>query len=643
MHSFLLGALALWLISGPAASQGSGSPADGPWWGSVKCTIEVSEGSNQRSEAQTWTLSGAAPTVQGAMRIFPAMWSVTGQGAVIKNPRAPATQWTASVPNREVLLAAFVRASDGKLIFRQWSVRAEVAKAVTMSQSAMPAAAVNEWDFGWIETNESQANFSGVRTATAPAPPAQMSVGGPAPVPSCDWQFSRNDPNLPPPPATQTANTRPARRPLPPGVVLTPPTALPAPASVQAAYVGPHTVTLTWAAVTGAANYRIDGTGVAAGGITADANATSVTINNVPNGAGGWTVGALRGGQTTPEQTAGASLMVRELPAHAPAFLSKNNGAGNAALTLAHYTSACSMCIPGMTFADVAKDLGFPLTTLQGTSNWEGSDNFSWQDTYETRYSNDTVFAHSVRTSRCWPPAAGRTLCYANDSHHGLTVIVRQGASSWFMTFASKWPGSQVLENGGPGGDTEVTSDYKLTTGFNVDSEGEKHAPYACVACHGGRVNAGGPVTGATLLPLVLAGTIWYDKHADLLNKQILDTSPPASVVRYLYGVYGGNPQRVGATVNKDYVPAGWSNNQGLYRQVIRPYCISCHLNTPGGVDLSSEASAMQWRAQIVASVCDAHSMPHAEEPFKDFWTRDTGSVFLPGLLSAAFGGGDCH
>lgn len=35
------------------------------------------------------------------------------------------------------------------------------------------------------------------------------------------------------------------------------------------------------------------------------------------------------------------------------------------------------------------------------------------------------------------------------------------------------------------------------------------------------------------------------------------------------------------------------------------------------------------------ADVCGAHTMPHAEVPFKSFWLKNTGALYLPGLLAA--------
>ncbi len=34
--------------------------------------------------------------------------------------------------------------------------------------------------------------------------------------------------------------------------------------------------------------------------------------------------------------------------------------------------------------------------------------------------------------------------------------------------------------------------------------------------------------------------------------------------------------------------------------------------------------------------------MPHAEVPFKNFWLKDTGILYIPGLLAATLGKPSC-
>jgi hypothetical protein len=96
------------------------------------------------------------------------------------------------------------------------------------------------------------------------------------------------------------------------------------------------------------------------------------------------------------------------------------------------------------------------------------------------------------------------------------------------------------------------------------------------------------------------------------------------------------------AKATDDFVPSGWSAQAGLYRQVVRPYCASCHLAQQPAYSFSSWGNFQGNAALIQAAVCTSHSMPHAEVPFKEFWTKNTGALYLPGLLSASLGYPSC-
>jgi hypothetical protein len=47
-------------------------------------------------------------------------------------------------------------------------------------------------------------------------------------------------------------------------------------------------------------------------------------------------------------------------------------------------------------------------------------------------------------------------------------------------------------------------------------------------------------------------------------------------------------------------------------------------------------------KAAVRSSVCVARSMPHAETPFKRFWTSGSGTVSGPGWFAAALGFDSC-
>jgi hypothetical protein len=131
----------------------------------------------------------------------------------------------------------------------------------------------------------------------------------------------------------------------------------------------------------------------------------------------------------------------------------------------------------------------------------------------------------------------------------------------------------------------------------------------------------------------------WVEQHLiHPLNRVVAQNSSPA-IGRYLRWIYGND---LSAAPNLDAVPQGWAGQAGLYRQVIKPYCVMCHLTPNSTVDFSSFDNVVRDKQRIHAAVCTTRSMPHAEIPFKAFWTKDTGSIFLPGLLAVSLGYQSC-
>lgn len=199
-----------------AASQPS--PADGPWSGSVQCVLDVQLTTYTRQETQTWTLTGDAPTSDGDFRIYNATWTVTGQGSLKKaqGQHLITTTWTVNVPATPVKLAVFVRASDQKLIVRQWSSPAQVpgavvgTKRVTVNGQTGPATQVtapaSEWSFQWIDEDKDQTTLDGSKTTNAEALPADFFFSGAPTNATCTWQFTKGGGSPP---------QRPPREPVP--------------------------------------------------------------------------------------------------------------------------------------------------------------------------------------------------------------------------------------------------------------------------------------------------------------------------------------------------------------------------------------------------------------------------------------------
>ena len=185
---------------------------------------------------------------------------------------------------------------------------------------------------------------------------------------------------------------------------------------------------------------------------------------------------------------------------------------------------------------------------------------------------------------------------------------------------------------------------------FQFDGQGQKPVPHACLSCHGGRYDAStGMVQGASLLPLIPANLTFAsaqeaaaaEEPIRRLNQIILRSDPAPAIQEQLAALYGGAVGLPGARSNAVAVPPGWSQQAGLYRQVIAPYCGSCHFAQRGALNFATFAHLLQNKQAIQNSVCARFTMPHSQAGFTKFWTSG-GAVSLPGLLSTVLGFSNC-
>jgi hypothetical protein len=266
------------------------------------------------------------------------------------------------------------------------------------------------------------------------------------------------------------------------------------------------------------------------------------------------------------------------------------------------------------------------------------------------------------------PPAPGLfTVCYATahgippgqPGFNDLQTITHPGAGVGndfilSMMITKDATGSVFLVfSGADSYLTEWARDvhYTLSPTATLDTEGPKLVPFACLSCHGGKYN---PVTrkvdGASLLPLdpgLLAFASPGDQAAQeekirKINQVIQNSDPGSAVAAYIRGLYNGAFSQPGARAQPDYVPAGWAPQAGFYRSIVRPYCTTCHLAAPSQWNFASWGNFLSNAGLIRAAVCGAHTMPHSELQYKAFWTKDTGALYLPGLLATTLGFPSC-
>jgi hypothetical protein len=402
------------------------------------------------------------------------------------------------------------------------------------------------------------------------------------------------------------------------------------PTGFQATVTAPDTVTLRWNPAPGAVQYRLDGAALPPTGMYLQQ--TTAEISRVPPGAQGWQLTALYPGNFADYQNrSAASVVNRSLPDHRPSWLTKNNGAGTAADAAAHYLNfkACLNCNqPGMGLDMLLDDLGIRMPSAAygygpGVADVPAP----------AMYSNVTELGKS-RSTVC-PIYGARTVCWSVTEGRTVSLIVKDLDVMTFLQFES--------DNGPP---YVYGDNMRLTDRATFDSEGPKFVPHVCLSCHGGRYDPNTKkVVGASLLPLdpgLLQIAPGQEENVRKVNMAILLSGSTPTIANYITELYNGTPFTAGAQARLGFVPSAWAQEASIYMSIIKPHCVMCHLAAPSQINFASAGNFLRSKAGIHAAVCSGRSMPHAEVPFRAFWTADTGPIFLPGLLAVRLGYQSC-
>jgi len=198
------------------------------------------------------------------------------------------------------------------------------------------------------------------------------------------------------------------------------------------------------------------------------------------------------------------------------------------------------------------------------------------------------------------------------------------------------------------------TGAFQLSQTATLDDEGPKQVPQACIACHGGTWDPDTQtVTGASLLPFDIGrvelptatGFTRTDQEEPfrMLNWMVQitqgnRTDPTSPIVEWIDGTYANRVNYSGQTANDSFVPPGWSGDSALYRDVAKPYCLSCHSSFRDAVDFDTAGEFRSFGASIQSDVCNGRSMPHAGPTFEAFWQSGAADI----LSQALFGGAHC-
>lgn len=203
VRKMMLALSAFAIAFGCGSSVAQTSIADQPWSGWAQCQITV-QGPNSYNytETQTWSLAGSQPTVQGAIRIHPANWKVTGQGSFSKTSGAQtySAQWTTNATQSGAPIALFIRASDGMLVLKSWHSQLRALAAMTgtqtvsingivQSQSAVSFPAY-EWAVPGGQVSSTTASITGSNTTPTNGSAGPMQPGGSQGTAACSWQFA---------------------------------------------------------------------------------------------------------------------------------------------------------------------------------------------------------------------------------------------------------------------------------------------------------------------------------------------------------------------------------------------------------------------------------------------------------------------
>jgi hypothetical protein len=402
-----------------------------------------------------------------------------------------------------------------------------------------------------------------------------------------------------------------------------------------------------------------------------------------------------------------AQAMVRVLPARATPWLAKNNGPGSLVVAQAHASQLCGTTVyclgpvkqllgetkpPFVEWGNPFQfDLAYDQTRYEAVyGNTEDLGFGRRTDCKQWMLAPPEPGIHTIcyATSHGPPPGAsgfgnpqviteaanGVNFTYSGAVLHdpwggmprSATMIIQSPKGTTFLAMTpGVWDLSRGAEQAGLSWEPGWAQFPQLTHAIAMDTEGPKPVPHSCIACHGGRYNATTKrVDGASLLPLdpgllvfsgpppggaeyqaewIRNGKVRVEERIRKINMVVANSAPSAAVKNYIQGLYNGAVAQPYTQAVTDYVPAGWAPQAGFYRSVVKPYCAMCHLAAPANVSFSSWGNFEQNKAAIHTAVCKTHTMPNAEIPFTQFWLKDTGPLFLPGLLAATLGFASCE
>lgn len=190
------------LLASAAGAQSAVSPPT-RWSGWARCELAVSGAGYADRQSHFWVLANAPPTVQGAMQIHAATWSLAGSGSFQESNgrQTRAAQWTTDVPGMAAPIAFTVRASDGRLLIKPWHAQLRSPGAVRGTQQLIIDGVAQrpgpisleafEWAFPSTVESAGAERVSGTSTPVVTGRVGPMQPAGARATASCSWQLER--------------------------------------------------------------------------------------------------------------------------------------------------------------------------------------------------------------------------------------------------------------------------------------------------------------------------------------------------------------------------------------------------------------------------------------------------------------------
>jgi hypothetical protein len=189
-----------------------------------------------------------------------------------------------------------------------------------------------------------------------------------------------------------------------------------------------------------------------------------------------------------------------------------------------------------------------------------------------------------------------------------------------------------------------------------LDTLGPRANPHVCMNCHGGVYDDKRHLAKyARFLPmdpnvvvfaegegvpasLTRAG---QEERIRRLNALSLRTPLTPGQKEMMVELYGGTPEVPGTVSRATWQPRGWQtdpSHREVFDQVVKPYCITCHLAMEQGQDGSRLASYEIFSTPdrfrsfpSYVSVCGQFGMPNAQTTLMNFWDTGWGPVVVGG------------